>query len=117
MKFWLIAICVSIFPLSAAAAGNNPLATGLGMTSCAQFIAKAQSPAIEDSYFEWARGYMTGMNSMFGVGHFHPKDLTARPIKDQKALIRDYCTKHPAEEYEAAVPAVYVSLPPIKRQQ
>jgi hypothetical protein len=117
MKFWLIAICVSIFPLSATAASYNPLAVGLGMTSCAQFIAKAHSPAVEDNYFEWAQGNMTGRNAMFGFTNTGPKDLMGIPFKDQKALIRDYCIKHPIAEYEVAVSAVFFSLPPIKRQQ
>ena len=43
MKRSLIMFYILTFPLPALAAGNTPLATGLGMTSCDQFT-KTFSP-------------------------------------------------------------------------
>jgi hypothetical protein len=118
MKRSLIMLYILAFPLPTLAAGNTPLATGLGMTSCDQFTKSIQSsPTMEDTYFEWAQGYMTGMNSMLGFTKAPPKDLTAMTFSTQKNVIRDFCKSHPRMEYEAAVPAVYVLLPAIKMQQ
>ena len=72
---------------------------------------------MEDYYFEWAQGYMTAVNAMFGVAKTLPKDLTATKFSVQKKIISDFCKSHPAMEYEAAVPEVYVSLPAMKKQQ
>jgi hypothetical protein len=118
MKRSLIMLYILTFPIPALAAGNTPLATGLGMTSCDQFTKSVRSsPRMEDNYFEWAQGYMAGMNAMFGPARTLPKDLTATKFSDQKKFIRDFCKAHPLEEYEAAVPGVYVSLPTVKKQQ
>ena len=118
MKRSLTMLCILTVPVPAFAAGNTPLATGLGMTSCDQFTKSVQaSPKMEDNYFEWAQGYMAGMNSMFGPARFQPKDLTAMKFQDQKTVIRDFCKSHPREEYEAAIPAVYVLLPAMKKSQ
>jgi hypothetical protein len=113
-----IMVFVLISPTSAFAAGNTPLATGLGMTTCEQFMRSIQaSPKTEDVYFEWAQGYMAGMNAMFGPARFQPKDLTAMKFPAQKAVIRDFCKTHPLEDYETAVPAVYALLPAAKKLQ
>jgi hypothetical protein len=72
---------------------------------------------MEDEYFEWAQGYMAGMNNMFGPARTQPRDLTAMTFSAQKTVIRDFCKANPQEWYEAAIPAVYVLLPPIKKQQ
>jgi hypothetical protein len=118
MKRSLIVLYILTFPIPTLAAGNTPLATGLGMTACDQFTKSVQtSPSMEDNYFEWAQGYMAGMNAMFGPARFQPKDLTAMKFQAQKTVIRDFCKAHPLEEYEAAVPAVYAMLPAMKKQQ
>jgi hypothetical protein len=72
---------------------------------------------MEDSYFEWAQGCMAGMNAMFGPAKTLPKDLTATNFSDQKKFIRDFCKSNPQDEYEAAVPGVYASLPAMKKSQ
>ena len=118
MKRLMTALFVLTAPIPAFAAGDSPLATGLGMTSCNQFLKSVQaSPEMEDKYFAWAQGYMAGRNAMFGPARFQPKDLTAMTFPAQKAVIRDFCKSHPVDEYEAAIPAVYVQLPVAKRQQ
>ena len=118
MKRRLIILYILTFPIPTLAAGNTPLATGLGMTSCDQFTKSVQSsPRMEDYYFEWAQGYMAGMNAMFGPAKTLPKDLTAMKFSTQKNVIREFCKSHPVMEYEAAVPAVYVLLPAAKKSQ
>lgn len=118
MKRMVTALYILTASTPALAAGNTPLATGLGMTSCDQFIKSVQSsPKMEDTYFEWAQGFMTGMNSTFGPAKTWPKDLTAMKFPAQKAIIRNFCKSNPREEYEAAVPAVYILLPAMKKQR
>jgi hypothetical protein len=99
---------------SPASAADNPLTAGLGWTTCGQFL---QKPQMEDSYFEWAQGFMSGRNSMFGITSTFPKDLTGLPLKEQKAMIRSFCVKHHAEMYDSAVPGLYAALPKMKRTQ
>ena len=115
MKRSLIMLFLT-FPLPTLAASNIPLATGLGMTRCDQFTKSVQSsPKMEDNYFEWAQGYMAGMNAMFGPAKTLPKDLTAVKLSTQKSVIRDFFRSHPLDLYEAAIPAVYVLLPAMKK--
>jgi hypothetical protein len=118
MKRIVTALCILTAPMPALAAGNTPLATGLGMTDCDQFTKSIQSsPSMEDTYFEWAQGYMAGMNAMFGPARTQPRDLTAMAFSAQKAIIREFCKSNPHDWFEGAIPAVYVLLPPIKKQQ
>ena len=110
----ILLILVGTIFSSPAAAADNPLTAGLGWTTCGQFL---QKPQMEDSYFEWAQGFMSGRNSMFGITNTIPKNLIGLPLKEQKAIIRSYCVKHPADMYDGAVPGLYAALPKMKRTQ
>ena|ERR1700722_9332885 len=95
---------------------------GIGISTCGTFAEgyrKFDPKLIEDSYFHWATGLMTGLNreaisnqlkqSRDAVVTF--RDLTARSKADQQTYIRKYCNDHPLGKYEEAVLSLYFSLP------
>jgi hypothetical protein len=109
--------CLFFLALSspALAVSDNPLATGLGLRNCGQFNEQyRKSSEEEDKYFEWAKGFMSGMNSMFGPAHAPLKNLTATNFEIQKSDIRKYCESHSVDLYESAVLNLFASLPNAK---
>lgn len=84
---------------------------GYGVASCAQFAQDYQvSTAVEENYFNWAQGYMSGLNEMFGVAGAPTYDLSTLTVDDTKASIRNYCASNPLKAYKDAVTVVYFSF-------
>jgi hypothetical protein len=85
---------------------------GIGLSTCAEFAQTFQaSISIEDSYFKWAQGYMSGFNTAFAVAKAATRDLNGLTLEDEKTHIRDYCSTHPLDQYVTAVADLYFSLP------
>ena len=97
---------------SAMAEGTNFNVAGAGASTCAQFAqAYATSPdGAEPLYFTWAQGFMSGLNTSAIARKTPSKDLASEPVAEQEAAIRDYCDKHPLQEYWEAAFALYLSL-------
>ena len=107
---WLGALAI-LSGISPTSAQNQNF--GLGVNSCAEFARNyAASPQlIEDAYFVWATGFMSGLNLdaiAFGRPHriFNPTDTAT-----YKLLIRSYCDAHPLVAYAQAVAVLYKGLP------
>jgi hypothetical protein len=97
---------------SANAADDTAVAMGFGVQTCAQFAQDYQRETyVENSYFNWAQGYMSGLNTAFALAHASTRDLNAVRTDDEKARIRGYCSDHPLDEVEVAVADLYFSLP------
>ena len=110
------AICaaVSLLSVSSASVAQTALTMGAGESTCAEFGQHYQRAVdIEGTYFDWAQGYMSGMNTMFALLKRPTRDLHAMPTSEQMTALRHYCDDHPLEEYEAAVVSLYYSLPDV----
>jgi hypothetical protein len=86
---------------------------GPGTVSCAKFAeAYRNSPTnVENLFFAWAEGMMSGVNTaaLEALGKY--RDLSAMTIKEQQAYLRDYCDQHPLADYSEAVRGLFEKLP------
>jgi hypothetical protein len=87
---------------------------GAGMQTCAVFKAhyKGSVPSLENFYFSWAQGYMSGLNAAASraVGNSTAADLNAMPATIQLRFIRDFCDRNPLKRYSAAVEALLTKI-------
>jgi hypothetical protein len=92
---------------------KGALTAGTGSLTCGKFAQDyAHNTRIEDIYFNWAQGFMSGVNVMeTTVEHHFPNDLSARPPEDLKSEIRSYCGEHPLALYIEAVAYTMSLLP------
>jgi hypothetical protein len=99
---------------SAPARSEQVITIGAGMQTCAVFLAhyKGSVPSLENFYFSWAQGYMSGMNVAIsrGVTNSRPADLNAMPAAAQMRFIRDFCEHDPLERYSGAVDALLTRI-------
>lgn len=86
---------------------------GIGIQSCGYFASQYKNAPelIENSFFYWAQGMMTGMNLASRANGGIAKDLSAKSVGDQTAFIRSYCDEHPLAQYWKAVADLYFSFP------
>jgi hypothetical protein len=102
----IIAHCMILTP---GVANAQSFASGAGAATCAQFAQDyKQDVELERNYFNWAQGFMSGINWKEDT-FYH--NLDAQTIEDQKAFLRRYCDAHPLEQYILAVQAFYDTLP------
>jgi hypothetical protein len=79
-------------------------AMGSGMATCDTFAQMyAKNTVVEEIYFQWAQGFMTGMNVGKVANTGTIRDLNSEPTVDQMAAIRQYCNDHPRASYQDAV--------------
>ena len=86
---------------------------GIGSDTCGVFAQdyRKDGAAVENIYFTWAQGFMSGMNGMLVNEAKGFRQLTAKSTSEQKAFIRSYCSQHPLDDYPTAVVALFRSLP------
>ena len=111
--FRLVVLVVLVAIQSSSAASDEAYAMGPGANSCAKFAKDlAIDPmVIEATYFSWAQGYMSGMNSISDVIAARTRDLQAKSTVDERGAIRAFCDAHPLKLYMEAVLTLYRSLP------
>jgi hypothetical protein len=77
---------------------------GIGMLTCAGFLEQYRSnPAIEDQLFDWAQGYMSGLNDALQdtIGKY--RDLKSIPTAQQKQILRAFCANNAAAGYREGI--------------
>jgi hypothetical protein len=93
---------------------------GTGVRSCAQFVKEyKQSRLIEEIYFVWTQGYLTGVNIMSirrgEVGlDLVPKGMS---IDWQKSYLRDYCSQNPLSPYSEATASLLFEIVKANKRQ
>ena len=115
MKRLLLLAATLLFSSDARAAHNTALFMGMGTATCAQFANdyKANVEA-DDIYFVWARGFMSGRNSVLHEGGLPTLQLDSMPDESQKFFLRTYCDAHPLLPYVFAVMELQKSLKTIE---
>ena len=111
MRAPLVAIfLVAVLPASAA----EFVTLGFGVSTCADFATDMRtrnSTEVEFHYYNWAQGYMTGINSVL-LGMRRPvHNLSAKTADQQKAHIRRFCDQRPLVPYYSAVNDLLETLP------
>lgn len=112
MRFSTIVIVAAGLVASIAAAEPANM-KGAGVRSCAQFATDyKKSPNIAEAmYFEWAQGFMSGLNVAHNADKTPLRDLDGIARVEQEGFIRTYCDSHPLKEYLWAVHALFFELP------
>jgi hypothetical protein len=109
--FW-----VGIASAQDAAAPNKDTAVvmGLGASSCAEF-----SQAYRDDpttamrlYFDWAQGFMSGVNVLHAANRRPTHNLSGRPVSEQQDILRGLCDQKPQALFVDAVQELYFRLSP-----
>ena len=99
----------------AASAHGEPMAVrGAGASTCAAYMAYAETykgnPSEANTYLTWALGFMSGLN----YPHLRTKDTTdlnpQASIETQGRLLQQFCEQHPSMSFSAAVFALWVEM-------
>jgi hypothetical protein len=114
----LLMFCILLAVTFSASAAEKKKETlvlqGLGATSCAQFADFFRdSPKIEEEYFDWAQGFMSGLNMNADVYVV----LNAKSIDEEKRFLRRYCDAHPLGEFMDAIYDLMKTLPTVEKKR
>ena len=112
------AIVTTAFSLSvtAAALSDASVIDGFETYSCGQFakIYRQNSQVTEKIFFQWAAGFMSGLNAYLLLSGSPMRedrtDLRKWPEDKQQQTIRAYCYSHPLKSYYEAVEQVYEEM-------
>lgn len=93
---------------------------GVGVSTCAAFATKMRKDpvVVENWYFAWAQGYMSGLNAGSKAAPKelkNPRDLGGKSTKEEMSLIRQFCDQHPLLDYVEAAHALFLSLPELSK--
>jgi hypothetical protein len=92
--------------------GELSLIMGAGALPCAEFGQRLRNSVdIEQTFFAWGQGYMSGMNTMFDFAGSDTRDMNAISVSTQEERVRSYCASHPLQSYSDGVRELYLSLP------
>jgi hypothetical protein len=106
-KTWPVGVILATATISSACHADA-IMSGAGTFTCGKFASDyAKHPEIvEDLYFAWAQGFMSGLNLDLASGVVNGqkqfRDLDG-PIENQKSKIRIYCNAHPLAPFMDAV--------------
>jgi hypothetical protein len=80
--------------LCAGTVHGEPLSSmGIGTATCVQFATEHRADAgIEQRFFDWAQGLMSGINDALEDSMGKYRDLNSMPIAQQKEILRA-CTR------------------------
>jgi hypothetical protein len=111
----VLASVLNLF-LPALALSDSIVIDGFGTYPCGQFAEMyRQTPQItERVFFEWARGFMSGLNAYLLLSGSPMRedgtDLRKWSEDKQQQTIRAYCDSHPTKPYYEAVEQVYEEM-------
>ena len=108
----MLKVCFVVGVAAAATAHAETSAImGPGAVLCAEFNRgyRATGKRIEDHFFTWAQGFMSGVNDALydTVGY---RDLRSLSIAQQKQSLRAFCLQNPASQYRGAIPPLLKSM-------
>lgn len=90
---------------------------GPGLNTCAGYIADIRGhagPRTRQRYFNWAQGFITGLNYVhFSRAHTPLKNVLSIPLNDQMNLIDEYCHLNPQDMYLKAAAYLWDQFAPM----
>jgi hypothetical protein len=107
----LLAIAFTVL-IATPNAGFAYTVQGAGAVSCAEFARMYQGDPVhvEDAFFSWAQGFMSGINLAAVTTQRPTRDL-AGVATDQRRALRTYCANNPLRTYVDGVTEFYAKLP------
>ena len=108
---WCVVVGCCLCVIQASATEDKTL-RGPGAQTCGEFAFDLRvNRNTENTYFDWAEGFISGMNWIDAMTHHTAKNIMALSVEDQKQVIRSYCNEHPLPPYWEAVIDLYNKLP------
>ena len=109
---WCVVIGCCLYVSSQASAADDKVLGGPGARTCEEFAFDLRVHRnTENTYFDWAEGFISGMNWIDAMTGHTAKNIMALSVEDQKQVIRSYCNEHPLVPYWEAVIDLYNKLP------
>jgi len=98
--------------LPAAAAGPLPIVLGHGANTCTDYTeGRLVAKQVENSYFDWAQGFMSAMNVMQAAAKTPTRNVMHLSDDNMKKALQTYCAGHPADLFVIAVTKTFQALP------
>src|SRR6516164_8038693 len=92
---WCVVVGCCLCLIQASATEDKTL-RGPGAQTCGEFAFDYRvNRNTENTYFDWAEGFISGMNWIDAMTDHTAKNIMALSIADQKQVIRNYCNDHP----------------------
>ena len=108
MRRLVIILLISV--LAAARGQATDYATmGAGTSNCGEFRLARTGPEVA-AYFNWALGFMSGLNTSRLASGFVTKNMASMSVEELEMAIAKYCNDHPLGSFNQAVMDVYFSL-------
>jgi hypothetical protein len=97
---------------------DTAIVMGLGASSCADFAqAYRDDPTTTlRLYFDWAQGFMSGVNVLHAANRRPTHNLNSRPVSEQQDILRSLCDQKPQALFVDAVQELYFRLSPPQPQ-
>jgi hypothetical protein len=94
---WCVVIgCCLCVSSQASADDDDKVLSDPGARTCGEFAFDYRvNRNTENTYFDWAEGFISGMNWIDAMTDHTAKNIMALSIADQKQVIRNYCNDHP----------------------
>jgi hypothetical protein len=113
-------VVTSVLFVATTAYGEPASNMGAGMTTCANFnqlyeaatlvrklnvdsAAQRAVKDLEDYYFSWAQGFMSGLNDAFESTISKFRDLRSLSVDQQKQSLRAFCLQNPTSKYRDGI--------------
>jgi hypothetical protein len=103
-----LAIILLISVLAAARGQAMDYAT-MGPGGCDEFRSAHTAPEAA-AYFNWALGFMSGLNTSRLASGWVTKNMASMSIEELEMAIAKYCNDHPLGSFNQAVMGVYFGL-------
>ena len=80
---------------------------GDGVLSCAEFANRYRAnPDSEDRFFDWAQGFMSGINDALASSGYNVRVLNSISTNQRKQILRAVCAGNPLLLYRDGIPKV-----------
>lgn len=111
-----IVVLIALFAMDKAypAEAEKSDMIGLGGVNCAEFAKDfRRNPAIDNWYYIWSTGFMTGMNAALSITGKEElkRNLSTKSMETVKKEVRQYCNEHPLSDYANGVLKVMTEMP------
>ena len=83
---------------------------GVGATPCSEFNHSREKPEIEEMFFSWTEGYLTGWNLGLPQASQEHVDLSLMSSSEQMEFLRKWCEANPSKRYMDGATALLIRL-------
>lgn len=96
-------LAASVLCIATTAHAESFSSVGSGTMTCAKFYEHRNDPGIEELFFVWAQGFMSGLNDALEDTIAKYRDLHSLSTDQQKQILSAFCAKNPASLYRDGI--------------